>query len=167
MLQLIQDFKKGKIENAELIDIAPTIIEIVGVEESYQPMDGRSLLPCVEGKDQERMAFSESHTNGVYEPCFMVRKDQYKYIYIRNEQHQLFNLEKDPGEWLNLCGNPEYAEIVKELRSAVLEHFDPDAVEEELMLSLRNRAIIKQANETNDLHWDYSPFFDATKQFAR
>ena len=149
-----------------LIDIAPTMMDIVGID-TWQKMDGHTLLPCIEGQEQDRIAFSESHTNGVYEPCFMARKGQYKYVFIRNEDHQLFDLENDPGEWHNLVGDTVYAGIEIELRTEILERFDPDAVEQELMVSLRNRAIIKEANETNDLHWDYAPFFDATKQFAR
>jgi choline-sulfatase len=149
-----------------LIDLAPTILELAGIE-AWLPMDGNSLLPCIEGKEMDRVAFSESHTNGVYEPCFMIRKGQYKYIYIRNEKGQLFDLEKDPGEWRNLCGNTSYAEIEVELRSRILDTFDPDAVEAELQGSLLNRTVIKQANKLNGTHWDYSPFFDATKQYCR
>jgi choline-sulfatase len=149
-----------------LIDLVPTILQLAGINDSL-PMDGRSLLPCIEGGEMDRVAFSESHTNGVYEPCFMVRRGQYKYIYIRNEDDQLFDLEKDPGEWNNLCGDPAYAEIEADLQSRILETFDPDAVEEELQESLLNRAVIKRTNEVNDMHWDYSPFFDATKQYCR
>ncbi len=79
----------------------------------------------------------------------------------------MFDLENDPGEWNNLCGDPAYAEIETELRSRILETFDPDIIEEELRESLLNRAVIKQSNEVNDTHWDYSPFFDATKQYCR
>jgi len=161
------------LQPASLIDLAPTILELAGVDE-WLPMDGHSLLPCIEPQartsaqaEMDRVAFSESHTNGVYEPCFMIRKGKYKYIYIRNEDGQLFDLEKDPGEWNNLCGNPAYAEVEKELHAQILQTFDPDAVEEELQTSLLNRAVIKEANKTNDTHWDYSPFFDATKQYCR
>jgi choline-sulfatase len=151
---------------ASLIDLAPTILELAGIEE-WLPMDGRSLLPCIEGKDTDRHTFSESHTNGVYEPCFMIRKGKYKYIYIRNEESQLFDLENDPGEWNNLCGDPSHKKIEKELKSQILKTFNPDAIEEELHESLLNRAIIKKANIVNDTRWDYSPFFDGTKQYVR
>lgn len=149
-----------------LIDLAPTIMRLAGIEE-WLPVDGLSLLSCIDSQEEGRVAFSESHTNGVYEPCFMIRKDQYKYIHIRNEDGQLFDLERDPGEWNNLCGDPAYAEIEAELRSQILETFDPNVIEAELRESLLNRAVIKQANEVNDTHWDYSPFFDATKQYCR
>jgi choline-sulfatase len=149
-----------------LIDLAPTIIELAGVKECL-PMDGRSLLPCIEGDEMDRVVFSESHTNGVYEPCFMARKGKFKYIHIRNEKGQLFDLEEDPGEWNSLSGDPAYAEIEAELRAHILETFDPDAVEQELQVSLERRALLREANVANDLHWDYFPYFDATKQYCR
>jgi hypothetical protein len=34
-------------------------------------------------------------------------------------------------------------------------------------VSLRRRALLRQANVANDLHWDYAPFFDATRQYCR
>jgi choline-sulfatase len=149
-----------------LIDLAPTLMELAGIKE-WLPMDGQSLLPCIEGGMEGRIAFSESHTNGVYEPCFMVRKGKFKYIYIRNEEGQLFDLEADPGEWNNLCGDPEHAVVEAELRAYILATFDPDAVERELQVSLERRALIRQANLANDLHWDYFPYFDATQQYCR
>ena len=126
-----------------LIDLAPTIDGVGGRSTEWTAqMDGRSLLPCIEGGEMDRVAFSESHTNGVYEPCFMARKGKFKYIYIRNEEGQLFDLEADPGEWNNLCGDPAYAEVEAELRAHVLETFDPDAVERELQVSLERRALL-------------------------
>jgi choline-sulfatase len=154
-----------------LIDLAPTILELAGVKEwlpgNQGLHDGCSLLPCIEGRERDRVVFSESHTNGVYEPCFMARKGTFKYIYIRNEKGQLFDLSEDPGEWNNLCGDPAYAQVEAELRAHILEAFDPDAVEQELRVSLQRRTLLKQANAANDLHWDYFPFFDATQQYCR
>ena len=153
-------------EPVNLIDLAPTFLQAAGVQE-WLPMDGSSLLPCIEGSEAGRVTFSESHTNGVYEPCFMVRRGPFKYIHIRNETEQLFDLENDPGEWHSLRGDPVYAQLEAELRALILERFDPDAIEEELRLSLERRTLLKAANMANDLHWDYSPFFDATQQYCR
>ena len=154
-----------------LIDLAPTIMELAGGKEwlpgNQGLHDGRSLLPCIKGREMDRVAFSESHTNGVYEPCFMARKGRFKYVYIRNEAGQLFDLEADPGEWDNLCGDPAYAATEAELRAQILETFDPDAVERELHESLQRRALLREANVANDLHWDYFPYFDATRQYCR
>ncbi|HHZ90247.1 TPA: choline-sulfatase [Candidatus Poribacteria bacterium] len=139
-----------------LIDLVPTILQLVGIDQ-HRPLDGSSLLPCIEGQGTDRVIFSESHTNGIYEPCFMIRKGQYKYIYIRNEASQLFNLDSDPGEWSNLSGHPDYVEIEIGLRDQILATFNPNAIEEELINSLLNRELIKQANKINSVNWDYSP----------
>ena len=56
---------------------------------------------------------------------------------------------------------------VGQCRVAILERFDPDAVEEDLRISLEQRTLLKAANRANDLHLDYSPFFDATRQYCR
>jgi choline-sulfatase len=149
-----------------LIDLAPTILQLAGVT-AWMPMDGKSLLQCMQSETETRAAFSESHTNGLYEPCFMVRQGVYKYIYIRNEEDQLFNLEKDPGEWHNLIGKPEYADVEEDLRNRILETFDPDRVERELQASLLRRSVVKLSNEINDVHWDCDPDFDVTKQYVR
>lgn len=60
-----------------------------------------------------------------------------------------------------------YAQLEAELRAMILDGFDPDGVEQELQASLERRALLRAANEANDLHWDYSPFFDATRQYCR
>ena len=36
-----------------LIDLAPTILDLAGVE-GWLPMDGRIVLPCIEGKELDR-----------------------------------------------------------------------------------------------------------------
>jgi hypothetical protein len=36
-----------------------------------------------------------------------------------------------------------------------------------IAIILRRRTLLKAANEANDLHWDYSSFFDATQQYCR
>lgn len=150
-----------------LVDIAPTILEIAGVQNAL-PMDGASLIPCIEGREgEDREAYAEMHTNGLYTTCFMLRKGPYKYVYIHGETPQLFDLRADPGEWHNLAGNPAHKGIGDDLRARILNKFDPDAIEEDLQQSLLKRAVIKETLHRNDTHWDYQPFFDATKQYTR
>lgn len=150
-----------------LMDLAPTILELAGVTE-WLPMDARSLLDCVDGsQDEERVVFSESHTNGVYAPCFMVRKGVYKYIYIHGEDSQLFDLSQDAGEWHNLVGDPAHAATERELHALIQDNFDADAIEADLQKSLLMRGIIREATEHNDTHWDYASHFDATRQYVR
>ena len=154
-------------EPASLIDLLPTILDVTGIDERL-PMDGQSLVPCVAGDEEGRVAFSEFHANGVYATCFMVRKGGHKYVYINGEDNvQLFDLNADPGEWRNLAGQPEHAALESELRSRLLAEFDPDAIERDVQKSLTTRKLIKEAMERNDVHWDHTPDFDATKQYVR
>jgi choline-sulfatase len=45
----------------------------------------------------------------------MLRKGRFKYIYYVRFEPELFDLEADPEESINLAARPEYAETVKEL----------------------------------------------------
>jgi choline-sulfatase len=156
-------------EAVSLMDLAPTILDWAAVPaESRRPMDGRSLLPTlVPGSEPERVALAESHTNGVYAPCFMARQGDWKYVHIHGEQGQLFNLADDPGEWRNRVDDPTCAETVARLKGLILARFDPEAIEAELCASLRDRAVVQPATVAAGTHWDHAPYFDANKQYVR
>ncbi len=96
------------------IDLAPTILELLGLERSAG-MEGQSLLAAVDGRPFERgPVFSQATKPGarvepagrwgnVYKPrC--VREGRFKYIlapYLQGKE-QLFDLEEDPGEQRDL-----------------------------------------------------------------
>lgn len=166
-------WKKGTTigQPASLTDIAPTILEMAGVQD-WLPMDGQSLVGLMDGsgkggEDEERDVFSEIHSEGVYAPCFMIRRGKYKYVYIHGEDAQLFDLEQDPGEWNNLVGNPDFKEVEEDLKARILGQFDPDEIERDVHRSLAHRRLIRRAMKVNRTHWDYDPPFDATKQYIR
>lgn len=150
-----------------LVDLAPTLLDLAGVEDGL-PLDGGGLIEVMDGHNaDERAIFSEIHTAGVFATCFMIRKGKYKYAYTHGEDSQLFDLEADPEEWNNLVGHPDYQAIEEELRSRILEQFDPDAIEQDVRASLLKRRLIRQAMKINDTHWDHLPYFDATQQYVR
>jgi choline-sulfatase len=156
-------------EPVSLIDLLPTLLDLAGVPpEQRLPVDGRSLVGLLEGSDGiERPVLSEYHLEKVKAPCFMVRKGRYKYIYIHGHGSQLFDLEADPGEWHNLAGQPGVQELEAALRGLILGRFDPDKIEVDGAASVARRLVIKAAMERNDTHWDYQPYFDATRQYVR
>lgn len=93
----------------ELIDVAPTILEIAGIEVP-EWMEGRSLVPLLQGgiletrpifsmKLQTNRLFGNPITKGVV----AVRYGDYKLIdYLDDEKKLLFNLKNDPGEINNI-----------------------------------------------------------------
>jgi arylsulfatase A-like enzyme len=87
----------------ELIDLAPTILEIAGRGElpAVQEMQGRSVLPLLFGKRLEpRPAFSRTLWN---KPRYAVRDSRHKYIWdSRTGASELYDLDRDPQEAVNL-----------------------------------------------------------------
>ena len=81
----------------ELIDLAPTILELAGVHVP-ESMQGRSLLH----PDADRVAF----TRTVWQRArYSARNDRYKLIWdSRTGVTELYDLESDPGEAQNIYG---------------------------------------------------------------
>ncbi|RPI84818.1 MAG: choline-sulfatase [Chloroflexi bacterium] len=157
-------------EPVSITDIMPTILDYVGFpEEKIFPMDGRSIIPLIEGKrDPDRAIFAEIHSGGVNTTCFMVRKGEFKYCYYTGYSPQLFNIVNDPKEWHNLAGNPAYQDIENCLYQLILDNFDPEQIEMDIEASIRRRRIIQEAMNITGLPvWDFQPEFDATKQYWR
>jgi choline-sulfatase len=109
----------------------------------------------------------EYHLEKVLAPCFMARQGQYKYIYIHGYDRQLFDLAADPGEWNNLSGLAALQAQEEELHRQILMRFEPEQIAAAGQLSVRRRELIRQAMVRNDTHWDFSPVFDATRQYVR
>ena len=146
-----------------LIDLLPTVLDLAGVEERL-PHDGQSLIGLIDGTDTaERVAISEIHSEGIHGPCFMVRKGQFKYIYVHGHDEQLFDLQADPGEWNNLASDPAYDELKQELLGRILEQFDPDAIDREVQASIQRRQLVREAMQVTGTRWDASPQFDGHK----
>ena len=153
-------------EPVSLIDLLPTLLDIANVSDDERlPVDGRSLMGLLDGQDEEGwVAISESHADGMVEvPCFMIRKDNFKYIYIHGHDAQLFDLNADPAEWHNLASNPAYSQVEAELKADLLSRFDPDQIAQDVKNSYRRRKIIDQAMKTNGTRWDPEPRFDPTR----
>ncbi|HET8793846.1 MAG TPA: sulfatase-like hydrolase/transferase [Nitrososphaeraceae archaeon] len=105
------------------IDILPTILEILSIasDANYQPFQGESLIPFLEGKEQSKIAFSQSgnplNTNKPPQKpnVWAVRTDQWKFIKnLHDNSEELYNLIDDPAEEENLVN--QYKEKALELK---------------------------------------------------
>ncbi len=104
------------------VDILPTILEILGIKQKtgYKPIQGRSFLPFVYGKFEDRTAYSETGGLGGPTPSpemhnvQSVRTNKWKMIYNKTtKKKELYNLENDAEENHNLIGKEK--EIEEEL----------------------------------------------------
>lgn len=84
------------------IDIAPTVLELVGLEPD-EAMQGRSLLPLLDGRGEREPpgALSAWCEKGV----FSIRKQGWKLIVDPEGQDLLFDLRRDPLEQQDLSGS--------------------------------------------------------------
>ncbi len=114
-----------------LVDLFPTIVEAVGEAPDARDADlpGRSLLRvAVEPDDRDRTVFAEYHTVGTETGMFLVRWDRFKYIHYEGHAPQLFDLESDPQERIDLASDPAHAGTLAEGRRRLLAICDPSRV---------------------------------------
>jgi arylsulfatase A-like enzyme len=110
-------FNQGKTVNAivESIDVMPTLFEMIGKPLPNDPgFQGKSFTKLAAGEDPDwkNTAFSERN-------ILMVRSGKYKLVKdvrIKENPYLLFDIEKDPYEMTNLCGQPDTADIFERLR---------------------------------------------------
>jgi arylsulfatase A-like enzyme/Flp pilus assembly protein TadD len=85
-----------------LVDIRPTILEILALEEK-ENIRGRSLVPMMEGRDEEDLdAYIESfypRENFGWSELTGLLSGPWKYIHA--PKPELYNLDEDPGESVN------------------------------------------------------------------
>ena len=109
------------------IDIAPTILDVAGLEIPDR-MDGKSFLPILQGKKipWRDAAFYEYYweRNFPHTPTTHgVRTDRYKYIHYHGiwDIDELYDLENDPEEMKNLIDSPEHQKLIKQLNNRMFD----------------------------------------------
>lgn len=135
-------------ELVELIDIAPTVYEMVGITPSHH-LFGRSLVPLLAGESGGRDAVfcqggirkgeplesASDEKENLYWPrvslakedpvaygrAIMCRTTTRKYILRIDEPCELYDLERDPLETINIADDPAYSDEVVVLRERLLK----------------------------------------------
>ena len=112
----------------ELVDLPPTLLEAAGLEIPHS-MQGKSLLPLLSGR-------SDPHTHKQRVICeyndaldrpngshgTMYFDGRYKSILYHDQNiGELYDLEEDPGEFVNLWDDPAHASLKCEL---LVRHFN-------------------------------------------
>lgn len=123
----------------ELLDITPTLYDIVGIKPSW--MQGKSLLPILKGekspdfhRDFVRCEYYDTlnmkapHEPEKHKSCWatMYRNEKYKLsVYHGNEYGELYDMKNDPNEFNNLWENPDFQNIRNDL---IKKSFDASIV---------------------------------------
>ena len=113
-----------------LVDGFPTILECVGAEPHPEDKPaGRSLFTIANGDAPRRTVFSEYHAYASKAGAFMIRREQFKYVYYVGNLPQLFDLAEDPDELNNLASDPAYARQLAACEADLRAICDPEAVD--------------------------------------
>ena len=100
---------KGKVVNdpVEMLSIYPTLLALCDLP-AYQRNEGINLVPLMTGEhqDQQHKAITTFGMNN-----HTVKANNFRYIRYEDNTEELYDHEKDPGEWNNIAENEEYGTI--------------------------------------------------------
>jgi arylsulfatase A-like enzyme len=117
-------------QQVRLIDVFPTICEIIGIPDKDEKIDGVSLYPLLENKKMGTLiAYMESSPAILIQPIIVigVRTDKYKYFrnrYDSSKNVHLYDLENDPYEDDNIADKDKnIAEAMEDILKKIINGF--------------------------------------------
>ncbi|MFN3210789.1 MAG: choline-sulfatase [Roseovarius sp.] len=134
-------------QNISLVDMMPTFLDLAagGKFEGYAaPCHGTSLSGALEGDTATLpdVVISEFAADGSTGVSRMVKKGQWKLMWLEGKDTLLFNLADDPKELNNLAGDPAVAEVEKDLTETLFEGWSPEELHETIRASQERRLAI-------------------------
>ena len=114
-----------------LVDVYPTCIDFAGMDAPHI-LDGHSIRPLLEDPENgngwtgnqysvsgigSSATVSQNQIAPYNQQHFSIRTAQYRYIYYRNGEEELYDHSNDPNEWTNLVNSPSYQDSLQNMRS--------------------------------------------------
>lgn len=107
----------------DFIHIYPTLAELCGLP-LFDQLEGRSMLPLLKQPDAEwNLPAITTHGRNNH----AIRSERYRYIRYAGGDEELYDHRNDPMEWKNLAGDPQYADVQRELAAWLPKKNAPDA----------------------------------------
>jgi choline-sulfatase len=152
------------------IDVCPTLCDLAGLsmQEVAPWTAGESLIPLTTGVKRQTPVRMEYAAEASYAPMVSLRQDQWKYNRCALDPDQLFDLENDPRELVNLADDPEHADILTRFRQLADGYWDLDQFDDQVRRSQARRWIVYEALRNGAYSpWDYQPLQKASERFMR
>jgi arylsulfatase A-like enzyme len=130
------DITRGTVDDrfVEAVDMVPTFLEALGVAGSPERIEGCSLLPLLRGVPTvwRDAAFSELdysfrqarlllNKTPQQSRAYSLRTTRWRYVYWLDEPEQLFDLQNDPQELIDLGRDAAFASTRETLRTQMLD----------------------------------------------
>jgi choline-sulfatase len=154
------------------VDVLPTLVDLaaeagaIDIPETIDALHGRSLVPLCDGdasKDSDTCV-SEYLAEATGAPMLMIRRGRYKYISCLGDPEQLFDLDSDPNELVNLTTD----ERLDGFRREASEYWDAEALQQTVIRDQQRRRAVHAALRVGRYQsWDFNPERNAAEEYTR
>ena len=123
-------------EMVEAVDLLPTFVEFAGGNISHERVEGRSLMPLLRSSKApagwrryavSEIDYSDRGARGVlgippYDcRAVMIRDKRWKYIHYNLFRPQLFDMQQDPNELVDLGDDPAFEKIRAQMQRLIID----------------------------------------------
>ncbi|WP_395447632.1 choline-sulfatase [Aminobacter sp. UC22_36] len=152
------------------LDVAPTLCDLAGIDLSaIMPWtDGQSLVPLVNGVHRTTPVLMEYAAEGSYAPLVGIREGRFKFVHCEIDPPQLFDLESDPLERINLATDPSHANLIADFTAKVRARWDMAAFDAAVRESQARRWVVYPALRNGAYYpWEFQPLQKASERYMR
>jgi choline-sulfatase len=143
-------------EPVSLLDLGPTLLELA--EAPGRPDGEGTTLLGSPGGDLRGAVPAEYLAEGVTAPAVMLRRGRHKFVACPGDPDQLYDLEEDPTELVNLAERPEHDPTVAVFREEVARRWDLESLERDVLASQEERRLVLSGlREGEPPRWDFEP----------
>ena len=141
-------------EMVQNLDFAQTFLEAAGLE-APSDMQGESLIPLLKGEDEKWTREEVYYHYYEYPAVHMVKRHygivtkDYKlaHFYYDVDEWELYDRKKDPLEMKNVYDDPEYSDVVSDLKRRLadlrVKYKDSEELDQAFIQKYREKGIIK------------------------
>jgi len=165
-----KQFAAGRVKaSVSLVDILPTLLDLAQADTPLAAaIAGQSLLPHLEGADGPDGVVGEYLAEGAAAPIVMLRQGRWKFVHSPADPDQLYDLEADIEELINLARDDSHAAVVADFRNQIADRWNLPLLHEQVLASQRRRRLVGRAlDQGRHQAWDHQPIRDASQLYMR